>query len=119
MSNKYGEALESAGAYIHAIKYFGTYQGDIWAKVTYKEKTGWVRLSYGSCSGCDAFEAEFGWDEDIAQERLAAFGKDYLDEILTQEEAEKKASEDISWDLDAEKALDFIKKNKIKNKIKD
>ena len=57
----YQEALEAAGATVHAFEFFGSYQGDWWAKVTYNGETGWVHGSYGSCSGCDAFEAEFGF----------------------------------------------------------
>jgi hypothetical protein len=108
----YDGALKAAGAEVHTFESFGTYQGDWWAKVTYKGKTGWVHGWFGSCSGCDAFEAEFGWD-DPTNEQLATFGVQYLDELWTQEEAEKDASEDLSWDMDAKDMLEFIKQNKI------
>lgn len=57
----YKEALEAAGATVHAMENFGSYQGDWQAKVTYDEKTGWIQGCFGSCSGCDAFEGEIGW----------------------------------------------------------
>ena len=110
----YQQALEAAGATVHVFQEFGSYQGDWWAKVTFNGKTGWIHDYYGSCSGCDAFEAEFGWNDeenDDYQERLAKFGKEYLDEILDQETAEAKAAEALSWDLDAEEMVKFVKDN--------
>src|SRR5574340_1404036 len=64
----YQEAMEAAGAEVVAFEQFGSYQGAWRAKVRYKGETGWVQGSYGSCSGCDAFEAEFGWYEDACDE---------------------------------------------------
>ena len=132
----YKEALEAAGAKVHAFEEFGSYQGDWWAKVTYQDNTGWIRGSYGSCSGCDAFEAEFGWrdrgrceehewDSDEERKnceacevkkkefdiRFSKFGAEYLDGIKTQENAEAVASENLDWDCDAEKMVKFIKDN--------
>jgi len=57
----YQEAIEKAGAKIHAFHSFGSYQGDWWAKVTFKKITGWVHGYHGSCSVCDAFEKEFNY----------------------------------------------------------
>lgn len=77
----YQEALEAAGAEVHDFKEFGCYQGEWYAYVTYQGETGVVTGSYGSCSGCDAFDAEFGWEDskkDDYQQRLAAFGETYL-----------------------------------------
>lgn len=114
----YQEALEEAGAVVHCFANFGSYQGDWWAKVTYNGKTGWVHGYFGSCSGCDAFSAEFGWlseqSELTYKQRLADFGKGYLIDIITQESAEAKASENLSWDGDAQEMLEFIKSNKEK-----
>lgn len=108
----YQSAMEAAGAQVHDFEQFGSYQGEWWAFVTYKGVTGWVNGSYGSCSGCDAFEAEFGYghedDEDYIP-RLIAFGEGYLDYILTQEEAIKEASRNLEWDTDAEAMVAFIK----------
>lgn len=104
----YREALEAAGAVVHEYEQFGSYQGDWWARVTYQDKTGWVSGSYGSCSVCDAFEGEFGWYKPT-QERLAAFGQEYLDNFMTQEEAEKSAARNLDWDYDAKEMFDFIK----------
>ena len=139
MKISYQFTLEKAGAEVHCFKHFGSYQGDWWAKVTYQDKTFWVHGYYGSCSGCDAFEAEFGnsephcsdheycYDEKIyaecpeclkalaaEDEKKAAFGLEYLDTFgMSQEEAERRAGENIEWDSDAHEMVDFIKANAI------
>lgn len=105
----YREALEAAGAEIHEFQEFGSYQGDWWAKVKFKGKTGWVKGSYGSCSGCDAFQAEFDCGDDPTPTQLKRFGIQYLDDILTQEEALKIAAEHADWDGEAQGMVDFIK----------
>ena len=130
----YEEALEAAGAKIIAFNEFGSYQGDWWAKVRYNDKIGWVHGYYGSCSFCDAFEGEFGYKDDKCaehrwsseshddchlckvasvdyQNRLVDFGKEYLDDIKNQSEAEACASENIEWDSDAAEMLVWLKAN--------
>lgn len=130
----YQKAIEEAGATVHHFEQFGSYQGDWWAKVTYEGQTGWVHGSYGSCSGCDAFEGEFGYDshecgndnyydpmysDDGFREgcetcqalkvRVAEFGRGYLDNIMTQEEAIASASENLEWDCDAKEMVEYLK----------
>ena len=105
----YREALEAAGAEVLEFAEFGSYQGDWWAKVKVNDEVGFIHGYYGSCSGCDAFEAEFGFD-DPTPEKLVAFGKEYLDEVLSFDQAIARASSDLEWDLDAKEAMDFIKK---------
>jgi hypothetical protein len=112
----YAKSMVAAGAVVHKKAEFGSYQGDWWALVTFSGKTGWVNGSYGSCSGCDAFESEFGYgDEDQPDyhDRLKAFGLGYLDNILDQETAEKEAARNIEWDFDAEEMLQYLKANAI------
>lgn len=59
----YKSALIAAGCDVHAMLQAGSYQGVWLAKVTTPDGSeGWVYGYYGSCSGCDAFEAEFGFD---------------------------------------------------------
>ncbi len=130
----YCESLEAAGATVHNFQDFGSYQGTWWAKVTYKGETGFVEGSYGSCSGCDSFQAEFDCDdkqcpehryrseqkdcEDCKQaaekyaKKMEVFGLRYIDGlILSTEEAIKKASENIKWDEEAKKEVEWIKSN--------
>ena len=57
----YKMCLEKAGANVLDFKKFGSYQGDWLAFVEYKGEKGIVQGSYGSCSYCDSFEAEFGY----------------------------------------------------------
>ena len=95
------------------------------------QETGWVNGAYGSCSGCDAFEAEFGWswgdgcedhtydkqDDCLAcqkrdeeyQEKLAEFGKGYLDTVMTQEQMEKYTAGNAEWSMEDKEALEWIK----------
>jgi hypothetical protein len=120
----YSEAMEAAGAKVIEFKEFGSYQGDWWALVEWREDRGWVNGSYGSCSGCDAFEGEFSGTYDECEEhrwewpkpescsscdeavedrkrRLAEFGGTYLTGgLMTQDEAEKQSLE-YDWDSDS------------------
>lgn len=108
----YKGALEAAGAKVLQFESFGSYQGEWWAKVEYQGKTGWINGSYGSCSGCDSFEAEFGYsDMESTPERLKAFGMDYLDNLKSDAEAVASASEHLEWDHEAQEMVDFIKKH--------
>lgn len=115
----YAKSIEAAGAKVLDYEQFGSYQGDWWALVEYNGRKGFVGGSYGSCSGCDAFEAEFSWnDEDRPdyQDRLRDFGKSYLDPLYSYEEALKSASENISWDHEATEMVNWIKSTWDKNK---
>jgi hypothetical protein len=150
----YSEALEAAGAKIiafqefgsyqgnwfafvelalpwrHSKSEFGSYQGDWFAFVEYQGKRGWVQGSYGSCSGCDAFQSEFDYGSNGCREhwykteddcndcklaladydkRLTEFGASYLDYIQSQDEAEANAAKNIDWDIDAAEELAFVK----------
>jgi hypothetical protein len=113
----YQEAMEADGAEVLAYQTFGDYQGTWIAKVKYGGVVGWVSGSYGSCSACDAFESEFGCsyeDEPDYKDRLALFGRSYLQHMMTAEEAIKDAEKDIidEWDEeDAERRISFIKEN--------
>lgn len=108
----YCSALREAGASVLAFAEFGSYQGNWWALVDYEGKRGWVTGSYGSCSGCDAFEGEFGFCEHEKPEykqRLAAFGQEYLDAMMTHDEALAGAEKDLSWDVEADEMVAWIK----------
>lgn len=116
----YKEALEFAGAKVLAFEEFGSYQGDWLAKVQYRGDTFWLRDYYGSCSGCDAFQADVGWepwDDDNAEEKAAyaakvkAFGERMLEpqERLTFDQALAKASENVGWDSGAEQMVRWVK----------
>jgi hypothetical protein len=137
----YELAIERAGAEVLLFKEFGSYQGDWLAKVVYEGKQMWIHGSYGSCSGCDAFQSEFDncshdCDGDGGDyynplysnifykcntcfeilERLIDFGKQYIyNNAHTQEElvAQFKAKD---WG-DYEEMCDFITKNAITEKV--
>lgn len=138
----YYHALEAAGARVIEFEEFGSYQGDWYALVEYNNEIGWINGSYGSCSGCDSFESEFGYgseptsvgvemcdkktykwrkatqkDVDAYRERLVSFGKAYLDGLFTQEDAEANAVRFSDWDGEAAKILAFLKEHTIEKQI--
>ena len=118
MAGDYEGAFTAAGAEVLLAKYFGSYQGDCWVKVRYKGQVGWLNFSYGSCSGCDSYEATMSWkpDKDTEPqehlewlEKLKSFGEGYLGDIMTQEQAEAKAAENASWDMSAQDMVTWLK----------
>jgi hypothetical protein len=134
----YQLALETAGAKVILFENFGSYQGSWWAKVEHNNEVWWVNGYYGSCSGCDAFESEFAYENhthtdcdyynpiydgikddcEKCQEvkiRLKNFGESYLiGHTLTQSEAENEVNKhEAYWDSEDKRMIDFIKNNKI------
>lgn len=113
----YKEALEAAGAKVHRFIETGSYQGSWYAFVWYDGHLGWVQGSYGSCSGCDAFEAEFsdsyldlkGDDEKASyQKRLAEFGKSYLGTVESHEDLMRQLVNQRYIGSDDEEAIDKL-----------
>ncbi len=116
----YEKALKAAGAEVLEFESFGSYQGDWWAVCRYNGDIGWVTGSFGSCSGCDAYKAEFGWSDEEDpdyQDRLAAFGLGYLDPLITQQKAVELASENLDWDDGAKETVEFVTKAGVKHAI--
>lgn len=92
----YELALKAAGAIVHEFKMFGGYQGTWAAIVEYKGKMLIVIGDYGSCSGCDPYEARFGYsDED--DEDLAEFGESYINEDMTWDEFMSTRNERMAY----------------------
>lgn len=123
----YQEALVAAGCDVLQFEEFGSYQGEWLALVSHGGFTGIVEGSYGSCSGCDAFESEFGYDFNLDcydsekpdyQQRLAEFGNSYLPPVsasdwISMQEARLKRHTDednYCWDSEASEMLDTVKK---------
>lgn len=100
----YSSALIAAGAEVIDFDTFGDYQGTWIAEVNYNGQHGYVVGSYGSCSGCDAFEAEFDYidaEEDATyQDRLKQFGESYLNHILTLEDVKHDYKDCEDWDYE-------------------
>lgn len=88
----YELCLEKAGAKIIDTKYTGSYQGTWGCIVEYNGEKVLVTGSYGSCSGCDAFQAEFDYNS-APEEKDGVYYKndDTWDEdnICTKEEFEQ------------------------------
>jgi hypothetical protein len=99
----YKTALEASGCVVHEYITTGDYQGTWYALVEYNGKVGVVSGSYGSCSGCDAFEAEFGWDEQdkLDPVKVSQFTKSYLDSLRTTDEVineNDKNKDDVDYE---------------------
>ncbi|MEK6832590.1 MAG: hypothetical protein AABY32_00965 [Nanoarchaeota archaeon] len=129
----YYKVLELAGATIKRFGEFGSYQGEWWAEVIYKDKRGWVNGFYGSCTGCDALLAEFGRADHNCngeeyydpiykmnfrencktcqniKKRLIELGEKYLENIMSKADAITLARKNSDWDVEADKMVDFIK----------
>lgn len=126
----YYKALEAAGAKVLEYKSFGSYQGTWVARVEYNGEVGWVQGAYGSCSGCDSFQAEFGWDERghcddhweydgdcgtciaaaaLYAVRLADFGGGYLHKLYSAEELAEQYEADCEWDDGARDIVAFVR----------
>ena len=109
----YQESLEAAGARVLDFAHFGDWQGSWVALVEYQGRRGWVRGYFGSCDYCDAFQAEFDWDSDFAcedvQERLAQFGRSYLDDLQTTEQVLRQYDDAADWDSESESAALWVR----------
>lgn len=93
MLTSYESTLEAAGAEVLSFKEFGSYQGEWLAKVNFNNEIGWVRGYYGSCSGCDALQAEFNYTDEpeFYQGKWYKNGNTWDDEyVITEEEAQRE-----------------------------
>lgn len=109
----YQEAMEAAGANILDFEQFGSYQGDWYARVEYAGREFFVAGSYGSCSGCDSFEAEFGYNDENKpdyQTRLAEFGRGYLEDPRELPQLIAEQEKNLEWDSDAKDTIAWLRK---------
>lgn len=111
--SSYQESLVAAGARVIEFGEFGDWQGTWLALVEYQGQRGWVQGYFGSCTGCDAFQAAFDWDSDFVcedvQQRLAQFGRNYLNDLQTTEEVLREYDRDSVWDSDSEQAASWVR----------
>lgn len=127
----YKHALEVAGIPVLAFEAFGSYQGNWLAKVP----GGYICGAYGSCSGCDAYESEFGysfheWCDDHyghnepscnackkakAQydERLIAFGRNYIEQLTDAASLRERFEEQAEWDMEAKAILEWLAEQEV------
>lgn len=117
----YQSALVAAGCEVLEFEEFGDYQGSWYALVRLNNEIGLVEGNYGSCSGCDAFEAEFNYNDDTKpdyQERLSAFGEGYLPALPIDLRIDQLADSLKRWDWsDDREALQRLKEWKVKHNI--
>lgn len=100
------------GVTVEWAQYCGSYQGRLVAKLKIEGLDGprYVLDYYGSCSGCDAYEAEFGYRNDETPEALAAFGRPYVEAALTLDEvlAELLPKAGEWYDTELKEVLDRV-----------
>lgn len=117
----YQQALEAAGANVLVFDSFGDWQGSWIALVVYEGALGWVQGSFGSCDHCDAFQSAFGWDSDFVcedmQDRLAQFGRTYLDDLMTTAEVLGYYDQHADWDDDSASAAAWVRHTAEKYKV--
>ena len=82
----YNRALEAAGAIVIDTKYIGDYQGSWGSIVIYNGIKCLVIGGYGSCSGCDAFQAEFDGGQEPHQNDGKYYTGRWGDEEISKEE---------------------------------
>jgi hypothetical protein len=133
MPNSYQETLEAAGAEVLAFGEFGSYQGDWLAKVRYKGAVRFLKGSYGSCSGCDSLQAEFGYNDEVCSDhrwedknpncqacktakaeydaKVVRFGQGYLDDSSDPKVLLEEFTKQAEWDHDAKEILKWLKTN--------
>lgn len=138
INGDYNGMLEIAGAKVIAYQSFGSYQGDWIAEVVYNGKHGYVHSYYGSCSGCDALQAEFDFSSHdhfdtnyynplyngvdttcetcmSVYKKMQEFGASYLKEIISYDEILANISKNLEWDSDAEEMVKWVKEHAPKN----
>jgi hypothetical protein len=85
----YAHALRTAGAEVVDFKEIGSYQGTWGAVVDFQGQRSLVTGYYGSCSVCDAYQAQFGWSSDepyYNNETDKYYRNQWSDEEITKEE---------------------------------
>ena len=125
--SSYEEAFACVeGVTVEWAEYYGSYQGNFLCKIQKAGETLYIYDSYGSCSGCDSFQAEFGWStyyyesEGVTQEerlahvkqRMAKWSFSYIESALPlQQMMNYLQNECGQWDDEAIKALKRLEEN--------
>ena len=108
-NQSYASALSAAGAVVHSVVYTNDYQGTWMAFVAHKGQTGFVSGWFGSCGGCDDFQAfEYRCEGEPTQAELARFGSEYLDNIESLDEVRRRYEKQSEWCMEADETLRWI-----------
>lgn len=91
-------------------KYYGSYQGEFLCRIVYNGEILYIHDWYGSCSGCDAFEAEFAWSSSKTKKNLINFAKSYIGAALPKEKMIKYLEHELDeWDTEKREMLQDLK----------
>lgn len=95
-------------------EYYGSYQGEFLCSIIKDGEYLLIHDWYGSCSGCDAFEAELGHG-DVAREDAINFAESYINSAIPRhkmiEFLEKEVSDD-SWCTEKKEMLQDLEGGK-------
>lgn len=105
----YLRALKAAGFEVIDYEQFGSYQGDLLVFVKLNQKYGFIIEQYGSCGGCDVFEAEVKTEN---PEALRLFGERYFDDVRSYDEALKYVSRHAHWDQEAKQMVEWVESHR-------
>ena len=100
------------GVTVEWAKYFGSYQGRFCAKLKIdgKDTPEYVMDYYGSCSGCDSYEASFGYSDDPTDDQLISFATPYVEAALPLDDAIRELMPKPGqwYDTEDKEMLDYI-----------
>lgn len=77
----YLELVESSGYEVLEFETTGSYQGDHEVLLADGERRGFLMIGYGSCSGCDALEAAYGYTDSPDWNRIVELAAGIRDDI--------------------------------------
>ena len=106
MTYDYEQLFKNYGANILAFEMFGSYQGDIIAKIEYHGEIKWLHAWYGSCCHCDPLQRTSTEEE---QKNLAL---DMFNDMQDYDSVFYKISENREWDMSADDMINFMLQNK-------
>jgi len=113
----YPMALSVAGYAVHRYQSFGSYQGEWVAEVEKDGDRFWIKSYYGSCSGCDHFEAncsteyadDYSEDYGYPLDDVLRVASDTVDDRVEFSEIVEWIDESSEWDCEADEAREWLK----------
>jgi len=133
----YDEALKLAGAQVISYRRFGSPTGHWWAKVRWRGDDAWAHGVFGACPQCDVIDSEIGefyhrhqgvekrvdgrlgdLHEDCERcremsRRMLRIGREHLDNLLTQDEAELLAAKGSASPKIREQMVGWVRENAV------
>ena len=90
-------------------QYFGSYQGQFLCSFEKDGEMWFLWDYYGSCSGCDSFEAEFGYRDDVTDEKVVEFARSYVESACPKGQLVARLEKEPLYLHEAQEALVALK----------